>query len=93
MVKLAKGRPHLSQSVVDALLTQLHTAQPTARILMCHCLAAIAMKLPVLGDGLLGDLLELYRTIGHSASNRQQELLVTWWAWGTRGREKGGAHG
>lgn len=77
MVKLAKGRPHLSQSVVDALLTQLHTAQPAACILMCHCLAAIAMKLPVLGDGLLGDLLELYRTIGHSASDRQQELLVS----------------
>lgn len=45
MVKLW-SRPHLSQSVVETLLTQLHSAQDTARILMCHCLAAIAMQLP-----------------------------------------------
>uniref|UniRef100_A0A8C0MJJ0 Integrator complex subunit 7 n=1 Tax=Canis lupus familiaris TaxID=9615 RepID=A0A8C0MJJ0_CANLF len=77
MVKLAKGRPHLSQSVVETLLTQLHSAQDTARILMCHCLAAIAMQLPVLGDGMLGDLMELYKVIGRSATDKQQELLVS----------------
>ncbi|XP_047377034.1 integrator complex subunit 7 [Sciurus carolinensis] len=77
MVKLAKGRPHLSQSVVETLLTQLHNAQDSARILMCHCLAAIAMQLPVLGDGMLGDLMELYKVIGRSATDKQQELLVS----------------
>ncbi|KAM9211781.1 integrator complex subunit 7 [Dugong dugon] len=77
MVKLAKGRPHLSQSVVEALLTQLHSAQDAARILLCHCLAAIAMQLPVLGDGMLGDLVELYKVIGRSATDKQQELLVS----------------
>ncbi|XP_055000364.1 integrator complex subunit 7 isoform X2 [Sorex araneus] len=77
MVKLATGRPHLGQSVVEALLMQLPAARPAACILMCHCLAAIAMKLPVLGEGLLGDLLELYKTIGRSASDKQQELLVS----------------
>ncbi|XP_048212748.1 integrator complex subunit 7 [Perognathus longimembris pacificus] len=77
MVNLAKGRPHLSQSVVETLLTQLHSAQDAARILMCHCLAAIAMQLPVLGDGMLGDLMELYKVIGRSATDKQQELLVS----------------
>ncbi|XP_006888026.1 PREDICTED: integrator complex subunit 7-like isoform X2 [Elephantulus edwardii] len=77
MVKLAKGRPHLSQSVVETLLTQLHSAQDSARILMCHCLAAIAMQLPVLGDGMLGDLMELYKVIGRSSTDKQQELLVS----------------
>ncbi|XP_075845611.1 integrator complex subunit 7 isoform X1 [Microtus pennsylvanicus] len=77
MVKLAKGRPHLSRSVVDTLLTQLHSSHDTARILMCHCLAAIAMQLPVLGDGMLGDLVELYKVIGRSATDKQQELLVS----------------
>ncbi|XP_016835193.2 integrator complex subunit 7 isoform X1 [Cricetulus griseus] len=77
MVKLAKGRPHLSRSVVDTLLTQLHSSQDTARVLMCHCLAAIAMQLPVLGDGMLGDLVELYKVIGRSATDKQQELLVS----------------
>ncbi|KAM4814926.1 integrator complex subunit 7 isoform 1-T1 [Thomomys bottae] len=77
MVNLAKGRPHLSQSVVETLLTQLHSAQDAARILMCHCLAAIAMQLPVLGDGMLGDLMELYKVIGQSATDKQQELLVS----------------
>ncbi|XP_012493781.1 PREDICTED: integrator complex subunit 7 [Propithecus coquereli] len=76
MVKLAKGRPHLSQSVVETLLTQMHGAQDAARILMCHCLAAIAMQLPVLGDGMLGDLVELYKVIGRSATDKQQELLA-----------------
>ncbi|XP_034368950.1 integrator complex subunit 7 [Arvicanthis niloticus] len=77
MVKLAKGRPHLSRSVVDTLLTQLHSSQDAARVLMCHCLAAVAMQLPVLGDGMLGDLVELYKVIGRSATDKQQELLVS----------------
>ncbi|XP_074078713.1 integrator complex subunit 7 [Macrotis lagotis] len=77
MVKLAKCRPHLSQSVVESLLTQLHSAQDASRILMCHCLASIAMQLPVLGDGMLGDLMELYKVIGRSATDKQQELLVS----------------
>ncbi|NWX85790.1 INT7 protein, partial [Nothoprocta pentlandii] len=77
MVKLVKCRPHLSQSVVESLLTQLHSAQDAARILMCHCLAAIAMQLPVLADGMLGDLMELYKVIGHSATDKKQELLVS----------------
>lgn len=76
MVKLAKCRPHLNQSIVESLLTQLHSAQDAARILICHCLAAIAMHLPVLGDGMLGDLMDLYKVIGQSASDKQQELLV-----------------
>ncbi|XP_001366638.1 integrator complex subunit 7 isoform X1 [Monodelphis domestica] len=77
MVKLAKCRPHLSQSVVESLLTQLHSAQDASRILMCHCLASIAMQLPVLGDGMLGDLMELYKVIGRSSTDKQQELLVS----------------
>ncbi|XP_051470020.1 integrator complex subunit 7 isoform X1 [Apus apus] len=77
MVKLVKCRPHLSQSVVESLLTQLHSAQDAARILMCHCLAAIAMQLPVLADGMLGDLMDLYKLIGQSATDKKQELLVS----------------
>ncbi|NXD68461.1 INT7 protein, partial [Eolophus roseicapillus] len=77
MVKLVKCRPHLSQSVVESLLTQLHSAQDAARILMCHCLAAIAMQLPVLADGMLGDLMDLYKLIGRSATDKKQELLVS----------------
>ncbi|XP_061846064.1 integrator complex subunit 7 isoform X2 [Colius striatus] len=77
MVKLVKCRPHLSQSVVESLLAQLHSAQDAARILMCHCLAAIAMQLPVLADGMLGDLMDLYKLIGQSATDKKQELLVS----------------
>ncbi|NXH88616.1 INT7 protein, partial [Edolisoma coerulescens] len=77
MVKLVTCRPHLSQSVVESLLTQLHSAQDSARILMCHCLAAIAMQLPVLADGILGDLMDLYKLIGQSATDKKQELLVS----------------
>ncbi|KAG8584348.1 hypothetical protein GDO81_008788 [Engystomops pustulosus] len=76
MVKLAKCRPYLSQSVVESLLTQLHSAQDSARIYLCHCLASVAMQLPVLGDGMLGDLVELYKVIGRSTTDKQQELLV-----------------
>ncbi|XP_053314662.1 integrator complex subunit 7 [Spea bombifrons] len=77
MVKLAKSRPYLSQSVVESLLTQLHSAHDSARIYMCHCLASVAMQLPVLGDGMLGDIVELYKVIGRSATDKQQELLVS----------------
>ncbi|NWR18644.1 INT7 protein, partial [Emberiza fucata] len=77
MVKLVKCRPHLSQSVVESLLAQLHSAQDNARILMCHCLAAIAMQLPVLADGMLGDLMDLCKLIGQSATDKKQELLVS----------------
>ncbi|XP_065487189.1 integrator complex subunit 7 isoform X2 [Caloenas nicobarica] len=77
MVKLVKCRPHLSQLVVESLLTQLHIAQDAARILMCHCLAAIAMQLPVLADGMLGDLVDLYKLIGQAATDKKQELLVS----------------
>ncbi|XP_028676160.1 integrator complex subunit 7 [Erpetoichthys calabaricus] len=77
MVKLVRCRPHLSQSVVEFILTQLHIAQDSTRIFLCHCLAAIAMQLPVLGEGMLGDLMELYRLIGRSATDKQQELLVS----------------
>ncbi|XP_060687467.1 integrator complex subunit 7 isoform X2 [Hemiscyllium ocellatum] len=76
MVKLTRSRPHLSQPVVESLLTQLHNAQDTARIPMCHSLAAIAMQLPVLGEGILGELMDLYKMIGSSSTDKQQELLV-----------------
>ncbi|EGV97655.1 Glycylpeptide N-tetradecanoyltransferase 1 [Cricetulus griseus] len=74
VVKLAKGWPHLSRSVVDTLLTQLHISQDTARFLMCHCLAAIAMQLPVLDDRMLGDFMELYKQIGLQPQQAQQPL-------------------
>ncbi|KAG9484610.1 hypothetical protein GDO78_010148 [Eleutherodactylus coqui] len=74
MVKLAKCRPYLSQSVVESLLTQLHSAQDSARIYLCHCLASVAMQLPVLGDGMLGDLVELYKVIGRSTTDKQELL-------------------
>lgn len=76
MVKLMCSRPHLSQPVVESLLTQLHNAQDIARIPMCHCLAAIAVQLPVLGEGMLGELMELYKMIGSSSTDKQQELMV-----------------
>lgn len=44
---------------------------------MCHSLAAIATHLPVLGDGMLGDLVDLYRVASHSSTDKQQELLVS----------------
>ncbi|MGH0133169.1 UNVERIFIED_CONTAM: hypothetical protein FKN15_052516 [Acipenser sinensis] len=75
-VKLVKCHPHLSQLVVEFLLCQLHTAQDAARILTCHSLAAIAMQLPVLGEGMLGDLMDLDKVIGRSAKDKQQELLA-----------------
>lgn len=77
LVKLLKGRPHLSQSAVEFLLGQLHLACDPSRVLMCHALAAIATHLPVLGDGMLGDLVDLYRVASHSSTDKQQELLVS----------------
>lgn len=76
LVKLLKSRPHLSQSVVEFLLGQLHLSCDPSRVLMCHALAAIATHLPVLGDGMLGDLVDLYRVASHSSNDKQQELLV-----------------
>uniref|UniRef100_A0A8C9WT92 Integrator complex subunit 7 n=1 Tax=Sander lucioperca TaxID=283035 RepID=A0A8C9WT92_SANLU len=77
LVKLLKNRPHLSQSVVEFLLGQLHLSCDSSRVLMCHALAAIASHLPVLGDGMLGDLVDLYRVASHSSTDKQQELLVS----------------
>lgn len=76
MVQLLKSRPHLSQSAVEFLLCQLHLARDPSRVLMCHALAAIATQLPVLGEGMLGDLVDLYRVASHSSTDKQQELLV-----------------
>uniref|UniRef100_A0A4W5P927 Integrator complex subunit 7 n=1 Tax=Hucho hucho TaxID=62062 RepID=A0A4W5P927_9TELE len=77
LVQLLKSRPHLSQSAVEFLLCQLHLAHDPSRVLMCHALAAIATQLPVLGEGMLGDLVDLYRVASHSSTDKQQELLVS----------------
>ncbi|KAI3364196.1 hypothetical protein L3Q82_011015 [Scortum barcoo] len=77
LVKLLKSRPHLSHSAVEFLLGQLHLSFDSSRVLMCHALAAIATHLPVLGDGMLGDLVDLYRVASHSSTDKQQELLVS----------------
>uniref|UniRef100_A0A667Y3N1 Integrator complex subunit 7 n=1 Tax=Myripristis murdjan TaxID=586833 RepID=A0A667Y3N1_9TELE len=77
LVQLLKSRPHLSQSAVEFLLGQLHSSCDSSRVLMCHALAAIATHLPVLGDGMLGDLVDLYRVASHSSTDKQQELLVS----------------
>uniref|UniRef100_A0A7N6B2M2 Integrator complex subunit 7 n=1 Tax=Anabas testudineus TaxID=64144 RepID=A0A7N6B2M2_ANATE len=78
LVKLLKSRPHLSQPVVEFLLGQLHLSCDSSRVLMCHALAAITTHLPVLGNGMLGDLVDLYRVAtSHSSTDKQQELLVS----------------
>ncbi|XP_048840916.1 integrator complex subunit 7 [Brienomyrus brachyistius] len=78
LVKLLKSRPHLSPSAVELLLCQLRSARDGARVLLCHALAAIAMQQPVLGEAMLGDLVDLYRVAGSSSgSGKQQELLVS----------------
>uniref|UniRef100_A0A4W6F578 Integrator complex subunit 7 n=1 Tax=Lates calcarifer TaxID=8187 RepID=A0A4W6F578_LATCA len=77
LVKMLKSRPHLSQPAVEFLLGQLHLSCDSSRVLMCHALAAIATHLPVLGDGMLGDLVDLYRVASHSSTDKQQELLVS----------------
>ncbi|XP_051501468.1 integrator complex subunit 7 [Myxocyprinus asiaticus] len=77
LVKMLKSCPHLSQSSVELLLGQLHCACDSARVHMCQALAAIAMQQPVLAEGMLGDLLDLFRVASHRASEKQQELLVS----------------
>ncbi|KAG7508348.1 integrator complex subunit 7 [Solea senegalensis] len=77
LVQMLKSRPHLSQSAVEFLLGQLHLSCDSSRVLMCHALAAIATHMPVLGDGMLGDLVDLYRVASHSSTDKQQELLVS----------------
>lgn len=64
---------------MDFLLGQLHLSCDSSRVLMCHALAAIATHLPVLGDGMLGDLVDLYRVASQSSTDKQQELLVRGW--------------
>ena len=76
LVCLLKSRPHPSQSAVEFLLGQLQTSYDEARALVCHALAAIASHLPVLGDGMLGALVDLYRVACNSSTDMQQELLV-----------------
>nr|XP_061806641.1 integrator complex subunit 7-like isoform X4 [Nerophis lumbriciformis] len=77
LVKLLKSRPHLSQSAVEFLLGQLHLSCDSSRVLMCHTLSAIATHLPVLGESMLGDLVDLYQVASHSSTDKQQELLVS----------------
>lgn len=77
LVQMLKSCPHLSQSSVELLLGQLHCACDSARVLMCQALAAIATQQPVLAEGMLGDLLELFRVASHKTSEKQQELLVS----------------
>uniref|UniRef100_A0A4W4G8U8 Integrator complex subunit 7 n=1 Tax=Electrophorus electricus TaxID=8005 RepID=A0A4W4G8U8_ELEEL len=72
LVRMLRGRTHLSQACVEFLLAQLHYACDPARIAICHALAAIATQLPVLGESMLGDLVALYRSV-----DKQQELLVS----------------
>ncbi|CAL1585592.1 unnamed protein product [Knipowitschia caucasica] len=76
LVRLLKERPELSQSAVEFLLGQLHVVCDWSRVSMCHALASIASHLPVLGESMMGDLLDLYRA-SHSATDKQQELLVS----------------
>ncbi|KTG05972.1 hypothetical protein cypCar_00014171 [Cyprinus carpio] len=65
------------KSSVVLLLAQLHCACDSARVLMCQALAAIATQQPVLAEGMLGDLLDLFRVASHRTSEKQQELLVS----------------
>lgn len=76
LVKMLKSCPHLSQSSVELLLGQLHCACDSARVLMCQALAAIATQQPVLAEGMLGNLLDLFSVASHRTSEKQQELLV-----------------
>ncbi|KAF4099234.1 integrator complex subunit 7 [Onychostoma macrolepis] len=77
LVKMLKSCPHLSQSSVELLLAQLHCACDSACVLICQALAAIATQQPVLAEGMLGDLLDLFRVASHRTSEKQQELLVS----------------
>ncbi|XP_077443702.1 integrator complex subunit 7 [Stigmatopora argus] len=77
LVKLLKNRPHLSQSAVEFLLGQLHLSCDSSRVLMCNTLSAIASHLPVLGESMLGDLVDLYQVASQSSTEKQQEHLVS----------------
>ncbi|XP_059355051.1 integrator complex subunit 7 [Carassius carassius] len=77
LVKMLKSCPHVSPSSVELLLGQLHCACDSARVLVCQALAAIATQQPVLAEGMLGDLLDLFRVASHRTSEKQQELLVS----------------
>lgn len=77
LVKMLKSCPHLSQSSVELLLGQLHCACDSARVLMCQALAAIATQQPVLAEGMLGNLLDLFSVASNRTSEKQQELLVS----------------
>ncbi|TSK58186.1 Integrator complex subunit 7 [Bagarius yarrelli] len=76
LVKMLRARPLLSQMCVEFLLSQLHNSCDLACIAICHALAAIVTQLPVLGESMLGNLLELYSSATHRSSDKQQELLV-----------------
>ncbi|KAI7800044.1 integrator complex subunit 7 [Triplophysa rosa] len=77
LVKMLKSCPHLSKSSVELLLGQLHCACDSARVLVCQALAAIATQQPVLAEGMLGNLLDLFSVASHRTSEKQQELLVS----------------
>ncbi|XP_063079840.1 integrator complex subunit 7 [Engraulis encrasicolus] len=77
LVRMLKVRPHLAQVCVELLLCQLRSACDPARVHLCHALAAVASQLPVLGEGMLGDVVDLIRVAAHSSSDKQQELLVS----------------
>ncbi|XP_058234962.1 integrator complex subunit 7 [Hemibagrus wyckioides] len=76
LVRMLRARPLLSQMCVEFLLAQLHHSCDSACIAICHALAAIVTQLPVLGESMLGNLLELYSSATHRSSDKQQELLV-----------------
>ncbi|TRY57952.1 hypothetical protein DNTS_009833 [Danionella cerebrum] len=77
LVKMLKSCPHLSQSSVDLLLGQLHCACDSARVFICQALSAIATQQPAMAEGMLGDLIELFRVASNRDSEKQQELLVS----------------
>ncbi|XP_017311439.1 integrator complex subunit 7 isoform X2 [Ictalurus punctatus] len=76
LVRMLRARPLLSQVCVEFLLAQLHHSCDSACVAICHALAAIVTQLPVLGESMLGNLLELYSSATLRSSDKQQELLV-----------------
>uniref|UniRef100_S4RCB0 Integrator complex subunit 7 n=1 Tax=Petromyzon marinus TaxID=7757 RepID=S4RCB0_PETMA len=77
VVRVCGAVPRLSSTLVQALLWQLQPAQDAARALICQGLAAAAMQSPVLGQAMLGDLVELLEAVGRTPSPAQQQLLVS----------------
>lgn len=75
-MRMLRARPLLSQVCVEFLLAQLHHSCDSACVAICHALAAIVTQLPVLGESMLGNLLELYSSATLRSSDKQQELLV-----------------